>query len=45
MSISIKRCAVCSHIIDEDDDFDEKLDNPDMCSSCNDAFRHVDHGD
>lgn len=43
MSTTIKRCVVCDHIIDEDDDFDKKSDSPDMCTSCNDAFKHVDN--
>jgi hypothetical protein len=45
VSTTIKRCVVCDHIIDGDDDFDKKLDNPDMCSSCNDAFKYTDAGD
>jgi hypothetical protein len=45
MNLSIHRCEICSHIIADDDDFDKKKDDPNMCASCNDAFKYTDRGD
>lgn len=36
---AVNRCTVCNHIItDDDDEFREGKDNPDLCNDCNDAY-------
>lgn len=35
----VRRCARCGAIIDEADDYEERVDLPEFCSLCNDELR------
>lgn len=39
--MKLQRCAECGHVITEDDNFREGIDDPELCEACNDESTDI----